>query len=498
MNRKQLEIAVQKKLVEEELKIRRARKNLLDFTLYTKDNYEVGWHHKYMCDKLTEFAEGKIKKLMIFVPPQHGKTELATRRMSAFLLGKYPEKKLAVAAYNHTIASGFNRDIQRIIDDDPYRKLFPDTQLNGSSIRTTQSWLRNSDEFEVVNNTGSLVSVGVGGALTSRKLDVLIIDDIYKDAKEAWSPVQRKNVQDWYNTTAETRLHNDSQVLIVFTRWHEEDLGGYILSHEANEWEIISFPAIKESNDNGFDPRQIGEALWEKRHSRERLMKVKAKDELTFDSLYQQNPKPSKGIMYPRGFNTYGVDKLTELEKLGCIVKSYTDTADTGTDYLASVIFYEWKGQAYVKDLIYTQEDMSVTVPLWAKKHKENKVKESKVEYNNGGHPFKLYAEDKLRNELEYKACYIFGFHQTENKEARIISQASWIQENVFFPENWHIIWSDAYDHLHRFMKAAKNEHDDIEDALTGVAEMVNGGNNEPSITEIGDIDEADEEDEWD
>lgn len=466
---------IRRELLRREAKRELARRHLLNFTLFTKDNYEVSWHHEYMCQKLTDFANEKIKKLMIFVPPQHGKTELATRRLSAFILGKYPHKKLAVAAYNHTVASSFNRDIQRIIDDVPYRQLFPETLLNGSNVRTTQSWLRNSDEFEVVNNTGSLVSVGVGGALTSRKLDILIIDDIYKDAKEAWSPVQRKNVQEWYNTTAETRLHNNSQVLIVFTRWHEEDLGGYILKHEPKDWEIISFPAIKEDTSNKYDPREIGEALWENRHSKIRLMKVKAKDSLTFDSLYQQNPKPSKGLMYPRGFKVYSLEKLEELENMGAPIKSYTDTADTGSDYISTFIFYEWEKQAFIKDIIYTKDDMSVSVPLWSKKHAENRVKEAKIEYNNGGHPFKLYAEDKLKNEYKYKGCYITGFHQSENKEARILSQAAWVQENIFFPENWHMFWSDIYEHLHRFMKEGKNEHDDAEDALTGVAEMING-----------------------
>ncbi len=472
----------EKELIRREAKRELARRSLLEFTLQTKDNYEVNWHHKYMCDKLTKFANGEIKRLMIFVPPQHGKTEIATRRLSAFLLGKYPNKKLAVAAYNHTVASSFNRDIQRIIDDSVYRAIFPKTLLNGSNVRTAQSWLRNSDEFEIVNNTGSLVSVGVGGALTSRKIDILIIDDIYKDAKEAWSPVQRKNVQEWYNTTAETRLHNNSQVLIVFTRWHENDLGGYILKNEPDDWEIVSFPAIKENENNINDPRQLGEALWEKRHSKERLLKVKAKDIITFESLYQQNPKPAKGLMYSQGFKTYDNEKLKSLIESGAIIKSYTDTADTGKDFLCTYIFFEENKKAYIKDVIYTKDDMSITASLWAKKHSENKVNYARIEYNNGGHPFKLFSEEKLKKIHNYYKCVIKGFHQSENKEARINSYAVWIQDNVYFPENWHIIWSDLYDHLHRFMKESKNDYDDAEDALTGVAETILNGNQHSGI----------------
>lgn len=461
-------------VIREEIRIRKARKNLLDFTLYTKKNYIVNWHHKYMADKIDRFIAGDIKKMMMFLPPQHGKTEIGTRRATSKILGENPNTKIAVCAYNHTVAAGFNRDIQRIIMSEEYKNLYPETKLNDSNVRTAGTWLRNSDEFQVVGKQGGLVSVGVGGALTSKQVDILIIDDIYKDAKEAWSPVQRKNVVDWYNTTAETRLHNDSQILIIFTRWHEEDLGGYILKHEPNQWEVVSFPAIKEDDGNLYDPREKGVALWEERHSKEKLLRVKAKDPITFGSLYQQNPQPSEGLLYSKGFKTYDKNKLDELEKLGVPIRSYTDTADKGSDYLCTYIFYEHEKQAYIKDVIYTKDDMSVTIPKWATKHAENRVNYAKIEYNNGGHPFKLYAEDKLRNEIGYTSCSIDGFHQSQNKQSRILSQAHWVQDNVFFPENWHIIWSEIYNELHRYMKEAKNEHDDAEDALTGVAEMIN------------------------
>jgi predicted phage terminase large subunit-like protein len=501
MGKAELIQAIEKKkkqnAIKREFHRRRAISKLVDFTTYTKDNYEVNWHHDYMCNKLDKFISGEIKKLMIFVPPQHGKSEIATRRAPAKILGDFPNKKIAICAYNHTVASKFNRDVQRIIDSEEYKSVYPKTNLNGKNIRTTHSWLRNSDEFEIVDHEGSLVSVGVGGALTSRKLDILIVDDIYKDAKEAWSPVTRRNVIDWYNTTAETRLHNDSQTLIVFTRWHEEDLGGYLLKHEPNDWEVVSFPAIKDDNSNVDDPREIGEALWEERHSKTKLLKVKAKDIITFQSLYQQDPKPSEGLLYSRGFKTYGSEKIKEFEELGTPVKSYTDTADKGKDYLCTLIFWEYEKKAYIKDVILTKDDMSVTIPLWAEKHKENKVNLAKIEYNNGGHPFKLYAEDKLRSEFNYHACSIEGFHQSENKEARILSQASWVQDNVLFPENWHIIWSELYNLLHKYMKEAKNENDDPQDTITGVAEMING-NEFRGVINLDDIEDDYPDDYWD
>jgi len=152
---------------------------------------------------------------MVFMPPQHGKSEGSTRRLPAFILGNSPDTKVAVISYNAPKARKFNREIQRIIDTDEYRDIFPGVRLNVSNVVTVgSSWLRNADECEIVGFRGGFKTVGVGGALTGDPVDVLIMDDIYKDAKSAWSPVVRESISDWYDTVAETRLHNDSKQLI--------------------------------------------------------------------------------------------------------------------------------------------------------------------------------------------------------------------------------------------------------------------------------------------
>ena len=155
------------------------------------------------------------------MPPQHGKSEGSTRRLPSYVLGRKPDTKIAVVSYNAPKARKFNREIQRVIDSPEYHEIFPDTCLNSSNVTTVAgAWLRNADEFEIVGRRGSVKTVGVGGPLTGEPVDMLIMDDIYKDAKSAWSPVVREAIEDWYDTVAETRLYNDSQQLIVFTRWH--------------------------------------------------------------------------------------------------------------------------------------------------------------------------------------------------------------------------------------------------------------------------------------
>jgi predicted phage terminase large subunit-like protein len=243
---------------------------------------------------------------MVFCPPQHGKSELVSRRLPAFMLGKNPNLKIAGASYSADLSQSFNREVQRIIQDPAYAELFPGTRLNDSNVKTSAkgSWLRNADIFEVVGSRGFYKSVGVGGPLTGTPVDIAIIDDPVKDAVEANSATYRNRVWDWYSTVLETRLHNASQVLITLTRWHEDDLAGRLLDFakagKGEPWVVLTLPAIKEDNSNPEDPRQIGEALWESRHSKQKILNAKSKSEKTFASLYQQRPAPEDGGMLKR------------------------------------------------------------------------------------------------------------------------------------------------------------------------------------------------------
>ena len=275
-----------------------ARRNLIDFTEHTFKQFAPTWFHDSYYTLLTKFSKGEIKKLAIFMPPQHGKSEGSTRRLPAYTLGIDPDKRIAIVSYSATKARKFNREIQRIIDTQEYRDVFPATRLNEKNVTTIAgSYLRNAEECEIMGNLGGFKTVGVGGALTGEPVDMLILDDIYKNAEDAWSQVVRENIEDWYNTVATTRLHNDSQQLIVFTRWHHADLAGVICKPE-DGWMILKYPAIKTTEPTAYDPRKIGEPLWPERHSLDRLQDVKDKNPSIFSALYQQEPTPTTGALW--------------------------------------------------------------------------------------------------------------------------------------------------------------------------------------------------------
>lgn len=328
------------KILETEL----ARRYFKDFVLYTKPDYQFNWHHESICEKLQAFARGKIKKLMLFVPPQHGKSELATRRLPAFMLGLNPDAKIAICSYSATIASSFNRDIQRVIDDIPYSDVFPETTLNANSAinPSKNTFLRNSETFEVIGHTGFVKTVGVGGSLTGTPVDIGIIDDPFKDREEAMSDTIREKVYNWYTDVFSTRLHNDSQQLIIMTRWHQDDLAGRVLKKD-NDWEVIVYPAIKQKEDPR-DPRQIGEALWPAKHSLERLLKIEQDTPITFNSLYQQEPKANKEtLVFP---------EWTEIDEMPDLPEQY------GIDFgfPTGIIEVMWHNKnLYLNEILYDE-----------------------------------------------------------------------------------------------------------------------------------------------
>ena len=139
----------------EKLKQEKARRSMIGFTKYTMPAYDINWHHEQVGKKLDELAEGKIKRLMVFMPPRHGKSELVSRRFPAYILGKYPDAGIIATSYSGSLSSAMNRDVQRIMEDDTYYELFPDTMIPRKGLRTGEgNYIRNSDTFEIVGRKG--------------------------------------------------------------------------------------------------------------------------------------------------------------------------------------------------------------------------------------------------------------------------------------------------------------------------------------------------------
>lgn len=303
---------------------RAAASRFAAFLDYVQPGYDRQWFHTLIADMCQELVEGRLGKdrLMIFVPPQHGKSEIVSRKLPAWILGKDRDAKIVGASYSGDLAKQFSRSIQRTIDCDEYREVF-----DGSGLQT-----RAVEMFETTGN-GFYKAVGLGGSLTGTPADIGIIDDPVKDAIEASSRTYRERAWSWYTDVFLTRLHNRSKQIIIQTRWHVDDLAGKILEREQDKWRVIRIPAIREDSDMDEDPRNIGEALWESKHSITRLREIEERSPRTFAALYQQRPTVAGGnIVKSEWFQRISqkeYEEIAERDREHTPVVFFIDTAYT-------------------------------------------------------------------------------------------------------------------------------------------------------------------------
>ena len=431
------------------------------------------FHSRYY--RLLElFARGKVRRLIVSMPPQHGKSVGASTLLPAYMLGLNPDMRIAIASYSSMLASKFNRRVQRILESREYGALFPDTSIKQGG-RPPQ-YIRTADEVEMVGRDGGLLSVGREGSLTGNRVDCFILDDLYKDAMEANSPIVRENCWEWYTSVVKTRMHNTSQELIVFTRWHEEDLIGLLRQMEqvvdmtswddvervGDGWLHLNFEAIKTGEKSEIDPREAGEALWPERQSVALLEQKRRLDPVRFEAMYQGRPSSRGGQLYGESFVEW--DTLPDH-----IVRraNYTDTADEGDDYLCSISYaVDADGVIYVLDAVYSREPMEVTEQLVGDMLIRSEVRSAAVESNNGGRGF-ARAVQRLAPYVKVE-----WFHQSGNKQARILSHSATVLHLVRFPRGWAQRWPELYAHLVSYRRDFhSNRWHDAADVVTGIVE---------------------------
>jgi predicted phage terminase large subunit-like protein len=346
----------------DEVKAELATRALLDFTLYTKPDYEVNWHHAVVCEALDRFVAGEIRRLMLFMPPQNGKSELVSRRLPAYILGRNPDAKLIACSYSADLASQMNRDVQRIIDAPEYARVFPETTLFGSNVRSSSkgSYLRNSDIFEIVGREGRYKGAGVGGPITGFGFDIGIIDDPTKNREEADSEVYRERLWEWYTSTFYSRMRKGalSSILITLTRWHEDGIEARLLklaeeNEDADQWEVISLPAIAEEPAPP-DIRKEGEPLWPTRFPLAFLRAVQAQNPYDFAALYQQRPAPREGNLFKWAWFE---DNFVDAVPADASFIRYWDNAGTegGGAYTAGVLIARKGPRFYIVDVVRGQ-----------------------------------------------------------------------------------------------------------------------------------------------
>lgn len=318
---------------------------LISYAAYQWPGYRDATHHRLIARHLEAVERGDITRLMITMPPRHGKSMLASEFFPAWYLGRNPDHYVVTATYAQELADDFGRKVKNQIEDETFKAIFPGVGLADDSKSAKRFHIDgNAGGFEhSTGQRGAFYAVGVGGPLTGRGAHLLLIDDPVKNREDAESEVIRKKTKDWYTSTAYTRLMPGGRIVIIQTRWHEDDLAGWLQAEHSHEgWVVLNLPAI----DDG------GLALWPEQYSIGALEKIRrALPPRDWSALYQQSPSPETGDYFKREW-IHTVEHIPPRETMLIYGGSdYAVTANGGDFTVHVVVGLDPEGRMYLLDM---------------------------------------------------------------------------------------------------------------------------------------------------
>lgn len=445
-----------------------ARRSFWQYCKFTSPDFykEDRAFLKDLATKLQWFIEEAEEQMMVVnMPPRHGKSRTGSKLVE-WVFGKFgTSKKVMTGSYNETLSGTFAKQVRNTIAEKPslgvtvYSDIFPNTKIKYGEASAAMWALEGSNQANYLATSPTGTATGFG-------CNLMVIDDLIKSAAEAYNETTLKKLIEWFNNTMLSRTEKGFKIIIIMTRWTTQDLAGYVLENFDNVVHI-NYKAVQE------DGTMLCEDILSKKDYE---LKTKNMNKDIVLANYQQEPIDVKGRLYTK-FKTY-----TELPKdnmgnpVYSAVKNYTDTADTGDDFLCSINYVEYNKEAYVINVIYTKDGMEITEPAVAKMFYEDKVNDADIESNNGGRGFARSVESILLRDYGTNRTVINPFFQGKNKQSRILSNSTWVMEHIYFPVNWADRWPEYYKAMSKYQKEGKNEHDDAPDATTGIAEALNKG----------------------
>lgn len=424
-----------------------------------------------LCNEMQDFYESDDDILIINEPPRHGKSRTASM-FAQWVFGRNQQEKVMTGSYNETLSTTFSKAVRNGISTvkvDPevivYSDIFPQVRIKqGDGAMNLWSLEGGYNNYLATSPTGTATGFGAS---------ILIIDDLIKNAEEASNEGTLEKHWDWFTNTMLSRLEEGGKIIIIMTRWATGDLAGRALEHFAAEKKKVRHLTMKALQDDGT-------MLCEEILSRESYeMKARAMGEDIASANYQQIPIDIKGKLYS-SFKTY--EQLPEDaygNPLFTGIYAYCDSADQGDDFLCNIIWGDYNKEAYVLDVTYTKQPMEITEPAVAQALFDFQVNKARIESNNGGRAFARNIKRILETELKSNRTDVSWFHQSKNKVARIVSNATWVMNHVYFPVNWRDKWPEYHKAMTSYQREGKNAHDDAPDATTGMAEtmyLLNGG----------------------
>lgn len=434
--------------VREQARYELARRNFWDYCKITspEDYRDDRFFLDDMCNQLQDFVNSDDRVMVINLPPRHYKTRTISKFVQ-WLLGNSSKYRIMTGSYNERLSSSMAKSVRDTIQekDGIYEKIFPNTKIKYGEASMNKWALEDSP-------VPNYLATSPKGTATGFGCNIMIIDDVIKNDKEAYNEILLEDIIDWFNNTMLQRTESGFKIILVMTRWVSNDLAGYILDNYENV-RHITYKAVQDD----------GTMLCDEILSKDEYeFKIREMNKDIADANYNQVCADEKGRLY-KNLKTYQVSP-----GFGTIY-AYVDTADTGDDYLCACVYGLLNKEPYILDVLFTDEGMEVTEDECADLLFRNNVNLAYIESNNGGRGFARNVKRILKEKYNSNKCVIKPFTQTANKQSRILSSSYWVMEHIHFPFNWSKRWDLFYKHITRYQKKGKNAHDDGPDVLAGI-----------------------------
>jgi len=443
------------------------RKRLLPFVERFNPDYNAGWVHKDICRRLEKFSrdvvEKKSPRLMLFMPPRHGKSTLASIAFPAWHLGRNPDHEFISCSYSGSLAMGFSRKVRQLLREPTYKTAFS-TRLDPDS-QSAEAWLTTAG--------GGYVAAGVGGGITGKGAHILVIDDPVKNRDDAESQNNRDSNWDWYTSTAYTRLAPGGGVLVILTRWHDDDLAGRLLKaggEGGDQWEVVSYPAIAEEDE---EFRAAGEALHKERYDEEALDRIrKAVGPRDWSALYQQNPVADDGDYFSRDMIRYFDPDEVDVDRMRyyCAWDLAIGKKDRNDYSVGMVVGVDEYDRIFVMDVIRGRFDGFELVEQILDLYEVWRPSIIGIEKGHIEMALGPFLEKRVRERGLYEAYFKDLKTGRRDKEARARAIQGRMQQGmVYFPRN-EMFTGPLVAEMLRFPNGV---HDDQVDALAWLGLMM-------------------------
>lgn len=436
------------------------REGLIPYALAQWGSYRPARHHRLLAAKLAAVERGEITRLMVAMPPRHGKSMLASEFFPAWYLGRNPDRQIIHATYAQDLADGFGRKVRNLLRSDIHGAVFPDCELSADSSAAAR--------FHTAQG-GVYHAVGVGGASTGRGAHLLLIDDPIKGRAEADSETVRRQLKDWYASVAYTRLMPGGAIVIIQTRWHEDDLAGWILrEHAAEGWDVLSLPALDDAT---------GEALWPESFPRERLEQIRSVlGPRDWEALYQQRPRAGTGGEFKRHWLQY-YDQVNPREMSVLLLVDPASGKRETNDYTSAwVIGLGPDDNYYVLDMVRDRLNLTERADMVFRLHRRWKPVEVRYERYGMMADIEYLRQEMNRRTYRFAIREVAGATSKVDRIRRLIPLFE--RSRVWLPME-HSYTDTAGKTKDLVQEFVENEylafpvsqHDDMLDALARIAE---------------------------